>query len=489
MSTAANEPQPGEDWDDTANHTSPGADRIRVAIGRIARDLAAKADNGASLEMAVGEAQRDLAQALRRRATAATKPADQAPVAPQGEGASFAPTVEAILLSDALSKPRRVYPTGFRELDRLLSGSYRSDAPDGGLAARTLTVFAGPTGAGKTGWAVALAVHFARRLRDVAPVLYVSTELEAVEVAARVAAQALEAHERATIREGDFGRYFTPGEILSLRIKPGEAAAAVAGWPIHVLEWDPWSPEQKLPAIESIAAEAHSINKVTGKMPVIVVDYLQHLASEDPDQRRLSVSAVANGLRRLARDLDVPVVALSSVGRQNYKIKKADEDGDGEDARDYIAAAKESGDIEYACAVFGYLEPGRTTDADGESPARLAVAKCRGGLHGFVGLRFHGPSGLWWDDSAALEAMGVAARMAELDEKVLAALAKLPAPMKREAFVESVGGRKGEVRASLDRLVLKGQVVESEGPMSAGGGRRPRMVSLTDAPGHQGDLC
>jgi replicative DNA helicase len=415
-------------------------------------------------------------------ATAEREPGDKP--APAND-APTAPTVEAILRSPAFARPRRVYPTGFRELDRLLSGAYVDGFPGAGLAARTLTVIAGPTGAGKSGWALGLAVHIARRLKETSPVLYVSTELEGAEVAARVAAQALEAAQRGT----EEARHVTPGEILALRISTEEAAGAVAGWPIHVLEWDPWADGPRLPPIEAIGKQALAIRGATGLMPVIVVDYLQHLASEDPDQRRLSVSAVANGLRRLARDLDVPVVALSSVGRQNYKIKKTDDDEVEEDARDYIAAAKESGDIEYACAVFAYLEPGRKVDADGESPARLAVAKCRAGRHGFVGLRFHGPSGLWWDDSASLESMGVAARMAELDEKVLAALSKLKAPMKREAFVDSLGLRKGDVRTSLDRLVVAGKAQEIDGPAPQGGGKRPRLVMLPVATGRQESLC
>lgn len=350
------------------------------------------------------------------------------PVAPK-----LPPTAEEVLRSDAFSKPRRYYPTGFGELDRLLAGTYHGAGT--GLPARCLAVIAGPTGVGKTGWALGLSIQLVRGLRQTGPVLYVSTELEPAEVAARVAAQAYEARHRADVErriaasadgvaDGPDLATATPGQILGLEVMPTEAADLVAGWPIYIYEHDPWDPAREASnPIEAIRAQAEAIKAATGVMPVIVVDYLQHLASEDPEQRRLSVSSVANRLRRLARDLDVPVVALSSVGRASYKRKG--EEGEEEDARDWIAAAKESGDIEYACATFGYLEPGKM-DVDGESPARLIIAKARGGRHGFVGLRFHGPSGLWWSSADSLDELGVSGRMNELDDRVLSIIATHP---------------------------------------------------------------
>lgn len=274
-----------------------------------------------------------------------------------------APTVAEILRSDAFRRPQRVYPTPWPALDRLLGGGIRS---------RQLNVIAAPSGVGKTSMAVQLAIHYGRMGL---PALIASTEIESSEVAARVAAQVMGT---------------TAARILELDVDPAIAAAAT-DLPIYVRELNVF--ELETSPVLVLAAEIDRVSAARrGQRPVVIVDYIQHLAVEDGDRRRSSVSAIANGLRRVAQAADVAMVVVSSVSRAFYGKKNVE---DRDDPRSWLAAAKESGDIEYATSVLAVLEVGAASEDDDWAPARLIVAKSRRGRAGFVSLRFHGPTGVF----------------------------------------------------------------------------------------------
>lgn len=339
------------------------------------------------------------------------------------------PTAEEVLLSSAFAAPQATYSTGFVALDRLC---------DGGFKARQLTVVAAPPGSGKTG----LALGWARQLSRYRPVLYVSTELEVTESAARAAAP-------------DLGR--RPSELLSLAANPAEAAHAIAGVPIYLAELDgPGS--GGIPAIWHMA---ENIKRTTGVAPAVVVDYMQAITPDDPDAKRLSVTAVAGELRRLARDLDAPVVAVSTTGRAFYGANGRKLMEGEEDPRAWLAAAKESGDIEYAAAVFLYLDTSDVVTADGDASARLIVAKSRRGRVGFVGLTFHGALGYFSERAGALGEMGPARREAMMAKAIIAAVAATrPAPIKEYLRNGGVPGFRGkDVADMVDTLAAAGDLI------------------------------
>ena len=81
---------------------------------------------------------------------------------------------------------------------------------------------------------------------------------------------------------------------------------------------------------------------------LVVVDYLQIVPTEDQyKDPRTKVDAVVSDLRRLARDLDAAVVAVSSIGREWYKTGTGNRPG--------IAAFKESGGVEYGADLGGVM--------------------------------------------------------------------------------------------------------------------------------------
>lgn len=353
------------------------------------------------------------------------------------------PTAAEILRSPAFSKPRRTYPTTIAALDDKIAGGFKS---------RQLVVIAAPTGKGKTGLVGTLMLLLARAGHAV---LWVTTELEDAEQAARFAAIALRCSS---------GTNVTPDDFLSQQLPAEHGARELEGLPLYLVNLD--DPDGD--PFVAIAAHAAAIRQHRGAAPIVVIDYLQVLAVEDEEQRRMSVTKVATRSRRLARELDAPVVAISSVSRAYYgpgRAKKKSEEP--EDPRDWLAAAKESGDVEYAAAVFAYLDTGKETSAEGDTPARLIIAKSRQGDVGFVGLRFHGPSGAFVASDEALARFAQAAPAARGPSDTARVLQELRKrrldPPTRETLRVSVPGLGvSKVDAALKSLLADGAVEMQE---------------------------
>lgn len=365
------------------------------------------------------------------------------------------PNVEAVLRSDAFKRAQTTFRTGFHFLDRLL---------DGGVKCRQLTSLAAPTGAGKT----AFACELARRLCKFRPVLYISTEIEKEELGARTAGPLIGAR---------------ASELLSLQVDPLLAADAIAGWPIYLHELD----DDDL-GVSDIAALAERMRNTEGDAPIIIVDYLQHLANAaDDNALRVTVKRIANQLRRLARAFDTAVIAISSVSRSFYgpgARKLLEEE---EDPRAWLTAGKESGDIEYATAVFLYLETDGFVDVNGYSHARIVVAKSRRGRPGFVGLKFHGPTGAWFDSSDALQEMGPARRFAELERRILQAVKDATHPITKSDVPGILRSNKSETLQAIERLIA-GKKLETYDMKRMNGSGQLRTVKGLALPGQQGAL-
>jgi replicative DNA helicase len=374
-------------------------------------------------------------------------------------GAStFPPTAAEILRSDSFKAPQRTYSTGIADFDEKIGG---------GVKARQLVAIAGPTGSGKTGFAGGVALTW---IQQGIPVLWCGTEIDNEEQSARIAAIAFH---RAELRA-------TPDDILALRIEPTVAAEQVDSMPFYLLNLD--DPDGD--PFDMIERDAEQIASKHGQPPIVVLDYLQVLATEDEDKRRVSVSNVAVRLRRLARKLNMAVVAISSVSRAYYgrNAKRGGEEA--QDPIDWLAAAKESGDIEYACAVFTYLDTSDEVDSLGEAAARLIVAKSRRGRRGFVGLRFHGPSGAFRPAADAITMMGPASKNGRYDAMVMKFVtAPRYTPMvlrDLRGAIPNMGGK--AVDDAVNRLMDCGKLryEEVKRPNSKGDLRPARVIVAAD---------
>lgn len=139
--------------------------------------------------------------------------------------------------------------------------------------------------------------------------------------------------------------------------------------------------------------------KLTGKKPVVVVDYLQILAPLNDrytDKQNVDRSVVE--LKRLSRDCGLPVITVSSFNRESYTVKAS------------IAAFKESGAIEYTSDVLIALQladlknnpkPEEIAEAKQRDPREieLAVIKNRHGQCGEARFKYYPKFNLFKEDS------------------------------------------------------------------------------------------
>jgi replicative DNA helicase len=116
-------------------------------------------------------------------------------------------------------------------------------------------------------------------------------------------------------------------------------------------------------------------------LSLIVVDYLQLMVGEaKPENRTQEVSQISRALKMVARDLDVPVIALSQLSR-NLEFRH--------DKRPILSDLRESGSIEQDAdlVLFVYRDAVYNKDAD-ETEAELILAKHRNGPTGMVNLEW-----------------------------------------------------------------------------------------------------
>jgi KaiC/GvpD/RAD55 family RecA-like ATPase len=353
-------------------------------------------------------------------------------------------------------KSVRVYATGYPDLDAMLSG---------GLMTRRLTTVMGPPGGGKTAWVVDLAV----RMQAAIPVLYVSLELEADELEARIAAPLLGV---------------SWSEIVLGRVDRARVRDVLAGLRIRVISCEEIPRDGTL--IGAIHYAAHVMTAEFGVAPLLIVDYLQELArGTDEKSLRAKIGDIATGLRALSQNLDCPLLAVSSISRAFYSADRREKMREAKDASVYLAAAKESGDVDFAAAVVLFLDVDDEIDGQGFRLAQIAVAKARlGRAGGFAGARFHGATGKWVSAPDAATALGDDSRLtarrqakqasddATHEAKVLEVVARLRAKakdalgrsqlMSKSDLKSQCGIRTEAANKAIGRLLSDGRLIQIE---------------------------
>ncbi len=243
-------------------------------------------------------------------------------------------------------------PTGYVDLDTLTAGMQNSE----------LVIVAARPSVGKTAFALNVIRHVV--VEEKLPTLFVSLEQARVELAERLlCSQArVNSHRlrKGTINTEEQEKLFEAGEILSRS-------------PLFIDD----TPGQ---GMLRIAANARRL-KVQKGLRLIVIDYLQLI---DPDDRRDSrqeqVAAISRRLKFLARELEVPVMALAQVNRSSE---------DRQDHRPRLSDLRESGAIEQDADTVmllhrpDYHEPGQQ-----EGTLEVIVGKQRNGPTGEVKLMY-----------------------------------------------------------------------------------------------------
>jgi replicative DNA helicase len=234
-------------------------------------------------------------------------------VGEHGHRKGFMPLSEA--LSDAIETASAAYqredgiagiPTGIRSIDRQV----------GGLMPSNLIVMAGRPAMGKTALGLNIAVNAARAGY---PVGFFSLEMSADELATRIMSQdtgiSVTAIRRGSIDDGEFRQLVT-------------ASQSIQSDPLFI-------DETGGATIDQITSRARRLVRTKG-VRLIVVDYLQIMRGMGRS-RYDSITDISNGLKTLAKELEVPVIALSQLSRANEGR---------DDKRPQLADLRESGAIE-----------------------------------------------------------------------------------------------------------------------------------------------
>ena len=244
-------------------------------------------------------------------------------------------------------------PTGYVDLDRRLAG----------LQPSNLIVVGGRPGTGKTSLALGMAAHAA--MNAGAKVLVFSLEMSERELGQRLLSA--EARVDSTrLRNGDLSS--TDWNKLS------QAVGRLASAPISIDD-NPQLSVMELRAKARRHKSAHGLD-------LIIVDYLQLMAGRPgAENRTLEVSEVSRGLKLLARELDVPVVALSQLSRGLESRA---------DKRPMLSDLRDSGGIEQDSDVvmFCYRDELYNRDSPDRGTVELIVAKHRNGPTGTSRLSF-----------------------------------------------------------------------------------------------------
>ena len=146
-------------------------------------------------------------------------------------------------------------------------------------------------------------------------------------------------------------------------------------------------------SLAEMRAKSRRLKQIAGGLDMIVVDYLQLMSATLPAQggkryenRTQEVSAISRGLKALAKELDVPVVALSQLSRASERR--------GDDKRPMLSDLRESGSIEQDADVVAFIHREAYYSRDEEmseserAKSEIIIAKQRNGPTGTVFLNF-----------------------------------------------------------------------------------------------------
>jgi replicative DNA helicase len=257
-------------------------------------------------------------------------------------------------------------PTGFAKLNKLI----------GGFRKKKFWILAGRPGDGKT--AAALCIADAG-VRSGCNILIFSLEMDEEELMGRWVAMIAKV-DSTHLRDGQFDETATDMEGRTEWDRVIEAEEEIRNLPGKLLIDD--TPGNTDTAMRSKAIRMQS----EYGLDLIIVDYLQYVkVAQDGrklENRRLEVEEVSRNLKNLARELDVPILALAQLsreveGRANHRPQLSD--------------LREAGGIEQDCdgAMFLYPDPNRNPD-DPSWNVDLLIEKHRNGARGVVQLHYIG---------------------------------------------------------------------------------------------------
>ncbi|HWF17620.1 MAG TPA: replicative DNA helicase [Verrucomicrobiae bacterium] len=249
--------------------------------------------------------------------------------------------------------------TGFTDLDKMTSGLHGGE----------MIVVAARPSMGKTSLAMNIAEHVA--IQEKVPVGVFSLEMTSESLVLRMLCSRSRVNLR-NVREGFLAERDFP--------KLTDAAGKLVSAPLFIDDSSGLS-------ILQLRAKARRMSQQYG-IKLFVIDYLQllHSTARRAENRQQEIADISNGIKSLAKELNVPVIVLSQLNRELEKDK---------DRKPRLSDLRESGAIEQDADVVALLyKPSRSDDEDGGGeeqdavPVNLLIAKQRNGPTGDVHLTF-----------------------------------------------------------------------------------------------------
>ena len=249
--------------------------------------------------------------------------------------------------------------TGFIQLDRMTSGLQKGD----------LIIVAGRPSMGKTSFAMNIAEYAGMSLKM--PVAVFSMEMTSEQLAKRLISSVgrIDAQKmrKARFEDSDWQHYT-------------EVVARMNKLPFYIDD------TQGL-TVNEVRARARRLAKNTGPLSLIVVDYLQLMSGSarfaGTDNRAAEIAEISRGLKGLAKEMNVPVIALSQLNR-GVDART--------DRRPVMSDLRESGAIEQDAdmILFIYRDEVYHKDTPDKAVAEIIIGKQRNGPTGTVRMRFDG---------------------------------------------------------------------------------------------------
>ncbi len=319
---------------------------IRRHLLLIAQNIVASAhDDSMESREVIEEAEKQIFELTDRQQTGAIK----------GAGEIINRTIEVI---EKLYNTKNHYtgiPGGFPDLDNMTSGFQKSEF---------IVIGARPS-VGKTAFALSLAANMA--IKNKIPVGFFTLEMSDVALMQRLVSSEANIDSTA-LRTG----IMRSADFKSLT----DAAGRIYEAPL----WIDDTPNIKLLDLRALARRMKSQRDIQ----ILFIDYIGLIQPESKGNvpRHEQVAEISRSLKALARELDIPVVCLSQVGRQT------------EGKAPNLADLRESGSIEQDADVVLFLHRDRGTERNGEQDAsnnietELIIAKQRNGPVGTVKIAF-----------------------------------------------------------------------------------------------------
>ena len=282
----------------------------------------------------------------------------------EGIDSSFKTTMNNMLELKHGKGLKDIVKTGFPRLDHML----------GGLRPGTLNILAARPGMGKTALAINIAVNVAELTNKNVNIF--SLEMSKSEIASRILAQ------KSSVTSRDIQ---TANISDEKQIELGKVCFQLGKMPIYINDSAAMNPAAMMSACKLL--------KSRQQLGLVIVDYLQLMSIPNKSSnasRQTEVAEISRGLKVLAKELEVPIIALSQLSRGTEGR---------EEHTPQLSDLRDSGAIEQDADSVWFIERDNYYNKEGDAPdkqgGRIIVAKNRHGQTGNIYVRWIGSKTLF----------------------------------------------------------------------------------------------